>query len=136
MKNEMKFEMCNYMNVLCEMTNKNLDEMVENNREYLPLLILCNAQACYVKYDTQVEIITDITLQVMNRGGLAIEVDPIGGVITGSVAGENCISIDMKEETADVLSACISVCWEKRLSAEMLISPNTDGRFITGDLLG
>lgn len=136
MKNEVKNEMCNYMNILCEMTNKNLDEMVENNYKYLPLIIVCNAQACYLVYDTQEEIITNVTLLVMNRGGLVIAVDPIGGVITGSVADQNCISINMKRETADALFACARAYWEKRLSTEMLISPNSDGRFIAADLLG
>ena len=136
MKNEVKNEMCNYMNILCEMTNKNLDEMVENHYEFLPMIIVCNAQACYLIYDTQEEIITNITLLVMNLSGLVIAIDPIGGVITGSVADEKCISINMKRETADALFACTRAYLEKRLSTEMLISPDSDGRFIAVDLLG
>ena len=73
------YEIHNYMNVLCEMTNKNLDELVRNNSEYLPFFIMINAQSCYVQYDTQEEVITRVSLYMIKKDGLAIVVDPIRG---------------------------------------------------------
>jgi hypothetical protein len=94
------YEIQNYMKVLCEMTNKNLDEIVNNAYEFLPFFIMFNAQSCYIRYDTQDECITDVTLKVMNNAGLVIEVDPISSTITAFVAGEPGESLKMQKNTA------------------------------------
>lgn len=130
------YEIQNYMKVLCEMTNKNLDEIVNNAYEFLPFFIMFNAQSCYVRYDTQDECITDVTLKVMNNAGLVIEVDPISSTITAFVAGEPGESLKMQKNTADILLDCIRTCWRQRLSTEDLISINSDGRFVAADLIG
>ena len=135
MTNENKNEIRNYINILCEMTNKSLDQIVNENNEYLPMFIVFNAHACYVRYDTQEENITHVTLEVINRVGHIIEIDPVEGVISGVLEDEPSCTVKMKKHTASILLRCISVFWKKRLKEEGLISLNSDGRFIVADLL-
>ena len=130
------YEICNYMSVLCKMINKNLNEIVNENCNDLPFFIMFNANACYVRYDTQEENITHVILEVMNRDGLAVEIDPIKGIITGVVADDPSCVVEMNKDVASILFSCISVCWKKRLQEEGIISFNVDDRVIAADLLG
>lgn len=130
------YEIHKYMKALCKIINNNLNEIANNHCDHLPLFVMFNAHACYVRYDTQKECITHVTLEAINQGGIAVEIDPIAGVITGVVEDKPCELIEMKKETASTILQCITVCWKKRLSEEGLISLDGGGRFIAADLLG
>ena len=128
-------EIGNFMNILCEMTSKNLDEIVNNHRDCLPVFLMVTAQSCYVLYNTQEERIVEVNLQMINKDGLAVEIDPIKCLIAGCVAAEPYKSFEMDKNTADTLLACITAMWKHRLSTEGLITTSSDDGLIAADLL-
>lgn len=129
-------EIHDFASTLCDMANKNLEEIVINHCESLPFYLHFATEACYVKYDTHEETITDISLRLIERNGFAIEVDPINGYIQGIVAGKSSGSTQMNRDIADALFACIHQCWIMRLSTEQLLTTGDNDRYIAADLLG
>ena len=128
-------EIHNFGTVICKMTSNNLEELVKNHCDYLPFWLHFTGEACYVKYDTQNEVITDISLRVIDRNGLAVEIDPINGYVRAIVAGNSGESIMMPKDIADTLFSCIHQCWNMRMHAEGLVTTGND-RYIAADLLG
>lgn len=130
----MQTEIKHVANELCEITNTFLENITISQRADLPLFLGFTAKACYVKYDTLEEKITDISIVMIDKNGFAIVADPIDGYVRGYIANEICTSVRMRESTAKTLHAFIQVGWKKRLSIDCLISLNGDGRYIAADL--
>ena len=128
-------ELNHFANILSERTNSFLEDLTRTKPEYFPLFLCFAAKACYVKYDTIEEQITDISLIMIEKHGFIIEIDPIGKQVRSRVANEVCGSLQMIEHVADTLQACIRMLWKRRLSTEYLITTNGNKRYVAADLL-
>lgn len=130
------FEQIQFLaNILCETTNLALERLVYVKIDDLPFYLFFGSTACYVKYDTQDERITDVQIVVMNNNGFTVEVDPIKGSITGNLANQCTASIEMEVYVANTVLACIREAWQWRLSTDRLITVKADDRHIVADLL-
>ena len=132
----MRSEINHVAHVLCEVTNTFLENIAMGQHSDLPYYLGFVSRACYVKYDTWEDKITDISIIMIEKNGFAIVADPINGYVLGYTAGEICASVRMRRATAKMLFACIESHWKYRLSTDCLVTANGDGRYVAADLFG
>ena len=121
---------------LCDITTDVLRRIVAPSKiDSLPIYINLIADACYVKYDTVNNRITDITLRTYNQMGITIDVDPIHKKICGAVCGEDAGTLNLDPTVAHNLYSCITFMWKSRLTTDELCTIDADPRFIAADLL-
>lgn len=131
----MNKEIIEFTNMLCAMVNNAVENVVLTHTDELPFFLFFAARKCFVLYDTEKEKITSISLYVIEKDHLTIEVDPIDGYVRGGLGDKVTGTVRMKKHVSNTLFACISKLWLMRLSEEGLITVNGNDGYIAADLL-
>ncbi len=127
----------NFVSSLCKMTNRSLETFVQKG-DFLFFFHYVSSSCCVV-YDTQEERITAITLVIINRNGLTIEIDPIAGYVRGKFLDEldKCArSARIKAHIAEAVVSSIQKFWDVMVKEKAIDITAGESRYITVELLG
>jgi len=99
------------------------------------LYLFAFAQNCYVKYDTEGECITNISVRVYNRGSLTVDIEPLNHCIVGYVDDKELASLELNMYTAEKIYVCVEQFWNHRMETDGLYTFGDADRYIVADLL-
>lgn len=121
---------------ICAIARTGIDYIFEKQKiDNLPLYLFTCANNCYIKYDTEHECITDISIRIYNRGGIVVDIEPLNYGIVGYINEKKYVSKELCVHIADTICACVDHFWRYRLETEGLCTVGIDDRYIAADLL-